>query len=331
MTKQQRGAMIGGVAVVAALVLWFAVFRGGNDRDALLASGTVEATEARLGFQAAGRVERVLAREGDAVRAGDTLAMLDAAELVARRDQAAAQVQAARALLRELERGSRSEEVAQARAVRDAAQQRLTDADRDLARVARLYEGGAVSREALDKATLAQEMAASQFAQAEEQRKLVETGPRTERIEAQRAQVAQAEGARRAVEAALANAAILAPFDGVVTVRHREPGETVAPGVAVLTLMNPEDRWVRIYVQETRVGAVALGAAATIMSDTYPGREYAGDVRFIASEAEFTPKSVQTTEERVKLVFAVKVQITGDTARELKPGMPADVRLTLAP
>jgi len=331
MTKRRRVALIGGVAVVAALVLGYAVLRGGNDRDALLASGTVEATEARLGFQAAGRVERVLVREGDAVRAGDTLAMLDAAELVARRDQAAAQVRAARALLQEMERGFRSEEIAQARAARDAARQRLADADRDLARVQRLFEGGAVSREALDKATLAQEMATSQFAQAEEQRKLVETGPRTERIEAQRAQVAQAEGARRAVEAALANAAVLAPFDGVVTVRHREPGETVAPGVAVLTLMNPDDRWVRIYVQETRVGAVALGAPATITSDTYPGREYAGDVAFIASEAEFTPKSVQTTEERVKLVFAVKVRITGDAARELKPGMPADVRLTLAP
>jgi HlyD family secretion protein len=216
-------------------------------------------------------------------------------------------------------------------AARDAARQRLDDADRDLARVRRLYEGGAVSRETLDKADLAQQMAASQLAQAAEQLKLLERGPRTERIEAQRAQVAQAEGALRAIDASLTNATVLAPFDGVVTVRHHEPGETVPPGAAVLTLMNPDDRWVRIYVSEDRVGAVALGVPATVTSDTYPGREYAGEVAFIASEAEFTPKSVQTTEERVRLVFAVKVRITGDAARELKPGMPADVRLALAP
>jgi HlyD family secretion protein len=331
MTKQRRIALIGGILVIVALVLWFGVFRAGNDRDALIASGTVEATEARLGFQAAGRVLSVLVREGDEVREGDTLAMLDAAEVVARRDQATAQLRAARARLQEMERGFRTEEIAQARAARDAAAQRLADAERDLVRVRRLYEGGAVSREALDKAELAQDVAASQADQAREQLTLLERGPRVEQIEAQRAQVAQTEGALRAADATLANTIVLAPFDGVVTVRHHEPGETVTPGAAVLTMMNPDDRWVRIYVQENRVGAVALGGAATITSDTYPDREYAGAVSFIASEAEFTPKSVQTTEERVKLVFAVKVRITGDADRELKPGMPADVRLQLAP
>ena len=331
MTKRRRVAFVAGAVAVVAAIVWLGFLRGAGARDALAASGTVEATEARLGFQMTGRLERVVVREGDPVRQGDTLAVLDQAELRARRDQAAAQVAAARALLRELERGSRSEEIAQARAAHDAARQRLDDADRDLARVRRLYEGGAVSREALDKADLAQQMASSQFSQAAEQLKLVETGPRIERVEGQRAQVAQAEGALRAIDASLTNATVLAPFDGVVTVRHHEPGETVAPGAAVLTLMNPDDRWVRIYVKENRIGAVALGAPATVTSDTYPDREYAGEVAFIASEAEFTPKSVQTTEERVRLVFAVKVRITGDAARELKPGMPADVRLALAP
>ncbi len=117
------------------------------------------------------------------------------------------------------------------------------------------------------------------------------------------------------------------PFDGVVTVRHREPGETAPPGAPVLTLMNPDDRWVRIYVQEDRIGRLALGQPATITSDSYPDRTYEGRVTFIASEAEFTPKNVQTPEERVKLVYAVKVQVVGDPAFELKPGMPADVRL----
>src|SRR6185295_10933926 len=117
------------------------------------------------------------------------------------------------------------------------------------------------------------------------------------------------------------------PFDGLVTVRHREPGEIVPAGSPVLTLINPGDRWVRIYIKEDRVGKVRLGSRATITSDTFPGKSYPGEVAFIASEAEFTPKNVQTTEERVKLVYAVKVRIVGDADYGLKPGLPADVRL----
>jgi HlyD family secretion protein len=319
------------VIVLAALAwLWLGVLRPDNDRDSLFSSGTVEATEARLGFQAAGRVEMIGVREGDRVEAGQLLARLDQQEILARRAQAEAQVAAARALLRELESGFRSEEVAQARAGRDAAAERLADAERDLQRARVLLEGGAISQEALDKAELAHELARSQLEQATEQLRLLEAGPRAERIESQRAQLAAAEASSKAIEAAIAYSTIEAPFDGVVTIRHSEPGEIVAPGAAVLTITNPDDRWVRIYVREDRIGAVRLGTGASITSDTYADKDYTGEVVFIATEAEFTPKNVQTTEERVKLVFAVKVQITGDDDQDLKPGMPADVRLQLA-
>ncbi len=328
MNRRRRALVIGAIGVVGAVV-WFALVRRGDTEQTILASGTVEATEARLGFQATGRIERILFREGDAVTAGTALAHLDRAEMLARRDQAAAQVRAARALLRELEEGSRSEEVAQARAARDAAQDRVEDARRDLERTKRLYDGGAVGQEMYDKAVVAFDLATSQLTQAAEQLKLVETGPRPERVEAQRAQLAQAEAALRAVQATLRYMSIVAPFDAVVTVRHRQPGEIVPPGSPVLTLMNPDDRWIRIYVREDRIGSVRLGAPATITSDTYPDKRYAGEVMFIASEAEFTPKNVQTTEERVKLVYAVKVRVVSDEGFELKPGMPADVLIEL--
>jgi HlyD family secretion protein len=188
-----------------------------------------------------------------------------------------------------------------------------------------------VSREALDKATLAVELARRQRDQAAEQLALLQQGPRPERIAAARAQLSQAEAAVATLDATLANSRIRAPFAGVVTVRHREPGEIVGAGAAVVTLMNPDDRWVRIYVPENRLGKVAVGQPAEITSDTFPGKRYAGEVAFIASSAEFTPKNVQTTEERVKLVYAVKVRVTGDPGQELKPGLPADVRLVEAP
>lgn len=317
-------------AAAAAAGYWFWYRPAPEAANVLVASGTVEATEAQLGFTAAGRIEAIHVREGDRLQAGTELARLDRTELEARRAQAVAQLAVARALLAELERGSRPEEVAQGRAAVNARRETLVDAERDLDRTRRLFDGGAVPRENLDKAVMSVEIARSQLTQTEEQLRLLEQGPRRERIDAQRAQVAQAQAAIQATDAALANTIILGPFDATVTVRHREPGEIVAPGAAVLTLMNAADRWVRIYVPEDRIGAVRMGMPAAITSDTYPDKTYPGEVVFIASQAEFTPKSVQTTEERVRLVYAVKVRIKTDPDLELKPGMPADVRLEFA-
>jgi HlyD family secretion protein len=320
------------LVVAGGAVAWYVNSSRPKKTDgALVASGTVEATDAQLGFQTPGRIVSIAPREGDRVQAGQELARLDGAELEARRAQSQAQVEAARAALSELERGFRREEIAQARAALVAAEERRQDAERDLARTRRLYEGGAVSREALDKAQVALDVSRAQRTQAAEQLRLLEAGPAVERKEAARAQVAQAQAVVRGVEASLSNTVITAPFGGVVTVRHREPGEVVPAGSPVVTLMDPGSRFVRIYIPENRVGAVRLGTRATITADTYPGKTYPGEVSFIASEAEFTPKTVQTAEERVRLVYEVKVRITGDRELDLKPGLPADVALTPGP
>lgn len=314
------------IVTVAGVLIWRASARSGAE-SRLEASGTVEATEAQLGFQSPGRIEAMRVREGDRVAAGDTLALLERDELLARREQAAAQLAAARALLSELRTGSRPEERVQAREGLEALGARYADAERDLGRTRRLFEAGAVSQEQYDRARLALDVLRAQKEQADQQLRLVETGPRPERIAAQAALVAQAEAALRQADAALRYAAITAPFAGVVTVRHREPGETVGAGLPVATLMNLDERWVRIYIPEHQIGAVRLGAAATISADTYDDRRYRGEVAFIASQAEFTPRNVQTREERVRLVYAVKVRITADSTYDLKPGIPADVSL----
>ena len=270
--------IVAAVALIAGSVYTANRWWSGNGGDGLFASGTVEATEAQLGFQAAGRIEIIKPREGDAVKQGELLARLDTRETAARLAQARAQVQASSA--------------------------RLAEVRRDLERNRTLLAGSAIGQEAYDKSELARQLAESDLAQA-------------------RAQV-------QALEAVLANMTVLASFDGVVTVRHREPGEILAAGNPVVTVMNPDDRWVRIYVPERRVGRVRLGQAATLTTDSHPGRAFAGEVGFIASEAEFTPKNVQTTEERVKLVYAVKVRIQDDPGLDLKPGMPVDVALAEA-
>jgi HlyD family secretion protein len=324
-----KGPVVGAVLIALfAVGAWLAFGRGNATESALAASGTVEATEADLGFQLGGRVERIAVLEGEAVEAGAELARLESAELAARRSAAEAQVDAARALLAELLQGARPEELRQASAAEAAARERMEEAARMLERTRALEAGGAVSREALDQAQSAYEVARAQHAQAREQLGMVRTGPRAERVDAQRAAVRQAESALAQVDAALANAVIRAPFAGVVTVRHRQPGEAVSAGAPVLTLMDPADRWVRIYVRQDAIGGVSIGQAARIRTDSEPGRTYGGRVTFIGSQAEFTPRNVQTTEQRVKLVYAVKVAITDDPGMVLKPGTPADVTLT---
>jgi HlyD family secretion protein len=328
---KRKLVVIPAVIAVALGGWWWWRQRGGADPDDMLrASGTVEATEARLGFSVGGRLARVVPREGEAVSAGAALAALDDGEARAALAQAEAQVAAAEARLAELRAGPQAEEVAQAEAERQAAAQRMADAERDLGRARILAGGGAVPREAAEEAELARDLAAARLDQASAQARLVRRGARAEQVGAQAAVVEQARAGREAAAAALDRSVLRAPFAGLVTVRHHEPGEVVAPGVPVLTLLDREDRWVRIYVPEPRLGAVRLGAPATIRSDSFPGKAYRGAVVHLASEAEFTPRNVQTAEERALLVYAVKVRVADDPAFELKPGLPVDVELPLA-
>lgn len=299
------------------------------DATHLEASGTVEATEIHLGFPAGGRLDVVVPREGDRVAEGSELARLAHAELTAQLRMAKAKAAASQARLAELEKGSRAEDIRRARAARDAASARLKHAKSELASTEALVESGVVTPHEYDKVRLSADVADKELTQAEEQLRLLLSGPRSDRIEAQRQETAGAAASVEAIQAALVNTRIVAPIDGIVTSRHREPGEIVPPGSSVLTILDPSDRWVLIYVKEDRIGAVRLGMAASIVSDTFPDKRYAGEVAYIASQAEFTPKNVQTLEERVKLVYAVKVRIISDVEHELKAGIPVDVALEL--
>lgn len=326
MKRARIAALILIVAALAATAWWTLGNRDG-DGATLEASGTVEATESDLGFQVPGRLIRVVPLEGTTVAAGDTLATLDADVMSASLDAAEARASAADARLRELRAGSRPQEIASARAALAAATRREDEARREAERARRLHEGGALSQQALDRAETALEAATAAREQAAQTLALAEEGPRAETLQAQEAMVRQAEATAAQTRATLAQSVLLAPGDGIVTVRHREPGEIVQPGAPIITLLDPDDRWVRIYVREDRVGRVSLGQEAEIRIDAFTDRVYRGRVTFIGSEAEFTPRNVQTPDERTQLVYPVKVQVLDDDALDLKPGLPADVRL----
>jgi len=303
----------------------------GADGSALEASGTVEATQADLAFQVPGRLTALTVREGDRVTRGQEIGRLDDAEVAARHQAAEAQWAAARAALAELEAGTRPEEIGQARQALEAASRRFEEQERETARSVRLAEGGAVSRESRERAETMLAVARAERDRLGQQVALLEAGPRPERVDAQRALVRQAEATVAQLSAVRAQLVLLAPFDGIVSVRHREPGEVVAAGSPVITVLDPDDRWVRVFVPEDRVGRLSLGMAAEIRGDSRPDQAFEGRVVHIASEAEFTPRNVQTREERVRLVHAVRVRVTGDPALELKPGLAADVRIPVPP
>ena len=321
------------IAVVAVLAAagWYLLRAPRAAPGTLAAAGTVEATEARLGFELPGRIAVLSVREGQRVDAGEELARLDDREHQVRRAQAEARVAAVRAQLAELEAGTRREEIDRGRATLAEAAERVADAERDRERARVLFEGGAISREAFEKAGMAVELAEQRHRGARAGLELLERGPRPERLAAARAELTPAESARDAVDVTLARLRLVAPRAGVIAARHREPGEAVAAGSPVVTLLDLDDRWVRIYVPEYRLGRVALGQRAAIASDSFADRTYVGEVAFIGSEAEFTPRNVQTSEERVRLVYPVRVRILEDPRYELKPGLPVDVVLQDAP
>ncbi|MEW5745608.1 MAG: efflux RND transporter periplasmic adaptor subunit [Nitrospirota bacterium] len=317
------------LAVVVALAV-FLVYRfgGRQERSFIPVSGNVEVTEGNIGFKSSGRIVALPVEEGDSVKEGDRLAVLDSAELESQAAQQRASLQETRTKLQELRAGSRPQEIEQARAAVRAAEAEMVNAKRELGRADLLYKNGAISAQQMDRAQKAYDTAVAGYRKALESLSLAKEGPRREEIRAAQDRVQQAEASLSAAQERLKDTVLYAPIAGVVLNKNVELGETVAPGTPVYTIGDLANPWVKVYIREPDLGLVKLGQRAEITTDSYPGKVYEGVVSYIASEAEFTPKNVQTQEERVKLVFGVKVRVKNEK-NELKPGMPADVRIML--
>jgi HlyD family secretion protein len=318
------------VIAVLVVVLFFLVnqMRHKEEGDNLKLSGNVEATEMNLGFKTPGRIERLLVDEGQRVRKDDKLAMLDSREIASQVAQGEAQLRESSTRLAELVAGSRPQEIEQARAQVAQAEAELQKAKIDYERAQRLYREEAISADRVEAVKRAYDVAVSQHRHSTETLSLVREGPRKEEIRAAEARVQQAKAALGAAQVRLEDTVLYAPVSGVILKKHSEAGETVAAGIPVFKLGDLENPWIKVYVKEDKIGQVKPGQKAVVTTDSYPGKEYEGSVTFISGEAEFTPKNVQTQEERVKLVFGVKVKVK-NVQDELKPGMPADVSIKL--
>lgn len=270
-----------------------------------------------------------------------------------------ADLSAAESQLLQLKNGARPQEIQEAKAAVAAAQSQYDQAKKDWDRAQTLYKNDDISTMQHDQFRTRFESAAANLNQAKERAGLVEAGPRAELIESANAQVARARASLRIgqansietkrreqdivarlgdierakaqialIDTQLADTIAVSPINGVVLVTAADTSEILAPGTSVVTVGDIEHPWLRAYIKERDLGRVKLGAVAKVTTDSFPGKVYNGRVSFIASEAEFTPKQIQTSEERVKLVYRIKIEID-NPHHELKSNMPADAEILM--
>jgi HlyD family secretion protein len=309
--------------------------------DFIRVSGHVEATEVQTAAEVGGRLLELRVAEGDRIDAGAVIARLDTEDVALQIARTRADRAAAVAQLRLLEAGSRVEDVRQARAQVDAAhadaaavEAEVKAAKLDLDRFQALLAANAGSvkqrddaQARLDTALARQRAAEDRVRSARETLARLEAGTRPEEIQAARARVEAADAQIKVLEKSQRDANVLSPISGIVTQKLVDAGEIVMRGTPLVVITDLDHAWANLFVPEPMIPRIAIGQAATVVTDAGgPGIE--GKVTFISPRAEFTPRNVQTAEERSKLVYRIKVTVD-NSAGVLKLGMPVDAELTL--
>ena len=329
------------LAVALASALATPACRPGRPAGSVRASGTVEATEVQVAALVGGRLLELKVAEGDRVDAGQLVAQLDAADARLALRRAQADRAQADAQLRLILAGARPEEIRQADAQVQAAQAEtaaarddLAGAEADLKRFETLLESNSGSRKQRDDAATRVDMARARVSAADERRRAaaevlarLQKGARPQEIDGARARLAAADAQIATLEKGIADATVVAPVAGIVTQKLADVGEILAPRTPIVTVVDLDRAWANIYIDEPLVPRVRLGQKATIHTDA-GGPGIPGTVTFVSPRAEFTPRNVQTAEERSKLVYRIKVSVDN---REgvLKQGMPVEAEVPL--
>lgn len=308
------------VARLIPLVLLLAC----GERNGRVARGWVEGREVDVAPLTGGRVAAMYVDEGDTVVVGDTIARLSMEATTAEVDVARGRLAAAMARLRELERGARAEDVASARASLAGAEAELARARRELERVESLDSLDLTSEQALDGAQAAAATAAARRDVARETLARLRSGATREQLDAARSELETARAALSAAESIAGELMLLAPVSGPVLVRAFEPGEVVAAGSPLVTLLDGDDRWLRVWVPQEALGRVRVGTRGRARIDGLPDTTFSAMVVSIASHAEFTPRVALTEDERADLMYAVRLAVDDPRGR-LHVGLPVEV------
>ncbi len=311
-----------GMLGIFLIMLWGFQNKSEHKKNIKL-SGNVEITDVEVSFKIAGRVDKRLVDEGDFVQAGQLIAVLDTSELMHEVELKQADVAAAEANLLELVNGYLPQEIARADAQRDKAKANLTLQEADFLRQQQLFQQQVISTREFETSKSLFDKAQAEYVEYSEYYNLLRNGTRAEKISKAEADLQQAKQSLVISEIRLGYANLYSPISGYVLSKNVESGEYVSPGTPIVTIGNLDNVWLRAYINETELGLIKLGQTVDVKTDTFPHKTYPGRISFISSQAEFTPKNVQTQTERVKLVYRVKIDIA-NPHQELKAGMPAD-------
>lgn len=287
-------------------------------------TGTIEVTKADITPKVSGYLEKINFSEGETVEKGTQLAKIEATDYQIQFNHDQAALAAAEAVLTDLQKGARKQEIAQAAAQSEAASSAYDKANKDWLRYRALYDSGAVAKQQYDEALNARTVAQKQLEAARAALDLLQSGTREDQIKAQEQEVKRC---RYLVEQSRNNIAytdLKSPVDGVVLTKNYEAGEFVSAGTAVMTVAELADCWVKIYIPSEMLGKVSYGQQVAVMIDAYPDKTFTGIIKEISDQAEYTPRQSITARERANLVFAVKVKLLNDE-KIFKPGMIADV------
>jgi HlyD family secretion protein len=328
MKKLLVTVLILAAASSAAWLAWRHWHHAG-DASELVLHGNTDLREVALAFDGNGRIAEVRAEEGDRVKAGQVIAVLDTQTLELQARQATAEVDMRREALLRLHNGSRPEEIERARSQLSSVEADAQRAADDLARVEKLRASGAVSDQAAEQAKSAAQMSNAKEADLRAALRLTMRGPRSEDVAEAAAQLEASQAQLALLRHQIDQGQLRAPVDAVVRSRLLEPGDMATPQRAVLALALTRPKWVRVYVSETDLGKLKPDMPARVVTDSHPDQPIAGKVGFISSVAEFTPKSVQTEELRTSLVYEVRI-VVDDGADALRLGQPVTVRIPLS-
>jgi HlyD family secretion protein len=290
----------------------------------IVVSGHVEATEVRVSAKVGGTLEALEFDEGDRVSQGQELARIDTVDLRLALEAARAERSQAAAQLQLLLAGARSEDIAEARAQVERAEADRKGAERELERMEGLLATGSGTAKSRDDAETRRDLARASVNAAKERLRKLEAGSRPEEIDAARARVETTDARIAQLEQQLEDASVRSPAEGVVTEKLAERGEVVGAGGGIALVTDVAGAWLNVYVGEPHLGAIRIGQEVEVRTDD--GQVRKGEISFVSSEAEFTPKNVQTQDERVKLVYRVKIRLFNDD-QLFKPGMPAEARI----
>jgi membrane fusion protein YbhG len=318
------------VVVLGAVVLggggWFAYTRLQDNHRELKLFGNVDIRQVNLGFRVSGRIAEMRYEEGDRVRAGEVIAVLDEGPYLDQVNIARAQLAQAEANLRKLVNGYRKEEIAQARARLAQAKANFDNARATFARQDELLRTKVISQQEYDNATASRDALLADMQSAQANLDLLEAGNRSEDIEAARAQADHLRANLESAQRSLADCKLVAPTNGTILTRALEPGAIVAAETAPYALSLDTPVWVRAYIDEPDLGRIYPGMKALVYTDAAPDKPYEAQIGFISPIAEFTPKTVETRQLRTDLVFRLRV-IVSRPDEYLRQGMPVTVDL----